>query len=110
MPLIMEEDGEGEELARGASASSFAGTPSPRESDAESDVDGASVSSMAASRADNPSLAWEEWVSIDGCRHMIDSLVDIMEEERLPMVHLNTIEDTRPTIRLPFYVRATLYR
>ena len=69
---------------------------------------------MAASRAsalgDNPSLTWEEWVSIDGCRHMIDSLVDIMEEERLPMVHLNTIEDTRPTIRLPFYVRAMFNR
>ena len=115
MPLIMEDDGEGEELVRGASASSFAGTPSPRESDAESDADGASVSSMAASRADsvlgdNPSLTWEEWVSIDGCRHMIDSLVDIMEEERLPFPHLNTIEDTRPTIRLPFYVRATLCR
>jgi hypothetical protein len=36
-------------------------------------------------------------------RHMIDSLVAIMEEERLPITHLETIEDTRPTIRLPFY-------
>ena len=36
-------------------------------------------------------------------RHMIDSLVMIMEEERLPFGHVKTIEDTRPTIRLPCY-------
>ena len=36
-------------------------------------------------------------------RHMLDSLVAIMEEERLPVQHLPTIEDTRPTIRVPLY-------
>lgn len=48
-------------------------------------------------------LKFEEWAEIDTMRHLIDSLVAIMEEERLPISHLSTIEDTRPTIRLPFY-------
>ena len=42
---------------------------------------------------------WAEWEQIDTLRHMLDSLVAIMEEERLPVRHLPTIEDTRPTIR-----------
>lgn len=48
-------------------------------------------------------LKFEQWAKVDTMRHMIDSLVMIMEEERLPVAHLKTIEDTRPTIRLPFY-------
>jgi len=50
-----------------------------------------------------PETTFEQWAQVDTMRHMIDSLVMIMEEERLPVAHLKTIEDTRPTIRLPFY-------
>ena len=53
--------------------------------------------------AELPPIDFRQWVEIDTMRHMIDSLVAIMEEERLPVAHLETIEDTRPTIRLPFY-------
>ena len=34
---------------------------------------------------------------------MIDSLVALLAEEREPTSHLATVEDTRPTIRLPCY-------
>ena len=47
--------------------------------------------------------AFVEWKHMDTLRHMLDSLVAIMEEERLPVKHLSTIEDTRPTIRIPLY-------
>jgi hypothetical protein len=36
---------------------------------------------------------------------MLDALADVMEEERIPpnLRHLPTVEDTRPTIEVPWY-------
>jgi hypothetical protein len=46
---------------------------------------------------------FDAWRRLDTLRHMLDSLISLLEEERVPQRHLPMIEDTRPTIRIPIY-------
>ena len=47
----------------------------------------------------------DDWRHKEQLGYMLDALADVMEEERIPpnLRHLPTVEDTRPTIELPWY-------
>lgn len=51
------------------------------------------------------SVRQEKWQKKEQLGYMLDALADVMEEERIPpnLRHLPTVEDTRPTIELPWY-------
>lgn len=58
-----------------------------------------------SSRVDESSVRQEKWMQKEQLGYMLDALADVMEEERIPpnLRHLPTVEDTRPTIELPWY-------
>jgi hypothetical protein len=58
-----------------------------------------------SSRVDESSVRQEKWRQKEQLGYMLDALADVMEEERIPpnLRHLPTVEDTRPTIELPWY-------